>query len=478
MSEDGPKVIPVILCGGAGTRLWPSSREAYPKQFLPLIGDRSTFELTLERVSDRSIFGDPLIVTADAFRFLTADQLARAKRRASILLEPARRDSGPAIAIAAEAITRRSPEALMLVLAADHLVEDVESFVDTVVEGIPAARQGMIVTFGITPTKPATGYGYIAAGETIAGKVRMLERFIEKPTEEVAKELIAAGNLWNSGNFLMRADVFLSELEAHEPAMRMAALEAVAKAKRDDLGDVSFVRVDEAAFKASPAKSVDYAVMERTERSVVVEAPYAWSDLGSWHALWEAAPHDGAGNVKRGDVTLINAKNAYVWSEDGVRTAVVGLDDIVVVTTHDAVLVARREVNSEMKTLVEALSKEEPRLVNRHTRNYRRWGWVQDKDRGERHEVKRILVQPGKGISMHRHLHRSEHWIVVQGTATVIINDEERLIRENQSAYIAVGAWHQMANDGKIPLEIIEVRSGPYLGEDDIIRKDGSPSDI
>ncbi len=473
MSQNQPKVIPVILCGGAGTRLWPSSREAYPKQFLPLIDERSTFELTLERVADREVFGEPIIVTAEAFRFLAADQIARAGQRASILLEPARRDSGPAIAIAAEAVARKSPEALMLVLAADHLVRDVKGFVDTVVDGIAAAQQGMIVTFGITPSKPATGYGYIAAGEAIANKVRRLDRFIEKPSIEEAEKLIAAGNLWNSGNFLFRADVFLSELESFEPAMREAARQAVAKSKRDDLGDVSFVRVDAEAFKSSPSKSVDYAVMERTKRSTVIEAPYDWSDLGSWNALWEAAPHDAAGNAHRGDVTLVDANRSYVWSEDGVRTAVVGLDDIVVVTTHDAVLVARREVNSEMKTLVQALSIADKRLVSEHTRSYRRWGWVQDKDKGERHEVKRILVQPGKAISMHRHLHRSEHWVVVKGTATVIIDKEERLVRENQSSYIPIGAWHQMANDGKIPLELIEVRSGSYLGEDDIVRLDG-----
>jgi mannose-1-phosphate guanylyltransferase / mannose-6-phosphate isomerase len=473
MSAARPKVIPVILCGGAGTRLWPSSREAYPKQFLPLIEEKSTFELTLARVSDKAVFGEPVIVTAEAFRFLTADQVSRAGMRASILLEPARRDSGPAIAIAAEHLARKDAGALMLVLAADHLVKDVKGFVDAVDDGIDAALAGQIVAFGITPTKPATGYGYVAPGAPIGGRVRKLDRFIEKPTSEIAEKLIAAGNLWNSGNFLFRADLFLSELEAFEPAMRKAAQEAVAQAKRDDLGDVSFIRVDADAFRSSPSKSVDYAVMERTTRSAVIEAAYDWSDLGSWHALWEAAEQDDARNATRGDVTLVNANRSYVWSEEGVHTALVGLDDVVVVTTHDAVLVARREVNSEMKQLVDALSRREPSLVTEHTRSYRRWGWVQDKDKGDRHAVKRLLVQPGKNISMHRHLHRAEHWIVVKGTATIIINDEERLLRENQSTFIPIGAWHQMANDGKIALEVIEVRSGSYLGEDDIERKDG-----
>jgi mannose-1-phosphate guanylyltransferase / mannose-6-phosphate isomerase len=467
-----PKVIPVILCGGAGTRLWPSSREAYPKQFLPLIDERSTFELTLDRVSDRDVFGEPLIVTAEGFRFLTADQVSRSGRGASILLEPARRDSGPAIAIAAEFVARTTPGALMLVLAADHLVKDVAGFVSTVVDGIPAAESGMIVTFGITPSKPATGYGYIAAGKALDGKVRKLDRFIEKPDEAKARELIAAGNLWNSGNFLFRADIFLAELDAFEPAMRQACHAAMAGSIRDDLGNVSFVRVDAAAFKSSPAKSVDFAVMERTSRSAVIEAPYDWSDLGSWHALWESADHDDKGNARRGDVTLVNANRSYIWSEDGIRTALVGLDDVVVITTHDAVLVAPREVNSEMKTLVNMLAAEDPHLVTEHTRSFRRWGWVQHKDKGDRHQVKRILIQPGQGMTLQRHLHRAEHWIVVRGTATILINDEEKLLRENQSTYIPIGVWHKIANNGKIPLELIEVRVGSYLGEDDIHRRE------
>jgi mannose-1-phosphate guanylyltransferase / mannose-6-phosphate isomerase len=472
------RVIPVILCGGAGTRLWPSSREAYPKQFLPLIDEKSTFELTIERVSDPAIFGDPVIVTAEAFRFLTADQLSRGGRKGSIILEPARRDSGPAIAIAAEAIAAIEPEALMLVLAADHLVRDVAGFVQTVVDGVPAAEAGHIVTFGITPTKPASGYGYIAPGAPLNGRVRKLDRFIEKPNRETAAALVAAGNFWNSGNFLFRADIFLAELAAFEPAMAEASRKAVTGAKRDDLGDVSFIRVDPDAFKSSPSKSVDYAVMERTARSAVVEAPYDWSDLGSWNALWEVAAQDGAGNATRGEVSLVGAKDCYVWSEEGVTTAIVGLENIAVITTHDAVLVANRDVNAEMKPLVEGLGKRSRALVAEHTRSYRRWGWVQAKDQGERHEVKRILVKPGQTISLHRHLHRSEHWVVVKGTATVTIGDKETIVGENESVFTPIGVWHQMANQGKIPLEVIEVRAGSYLGEDDIERsEDGHAAD-
>jgi mannose-1-phosphate guanylyltransferase / mannose-6-phosphate isomerase len=472
MPNQSLRVTPVILCGGAGTRLWPSSREAYPKQFLPLIGDRSTFELTLARVSDPSLFDEPVIVTAELFRFLTADQLSRASRGGRILLEPARRDSAPAIAIAAHSIAARDPDALMLVLAADHLVRDVAGFVQTVRDGLVAASKGSIITFGITPNQPATGYGYIAPGAPLDEKVRKLDRFIEKPSSEKAKDLIAAGNLWNSGNFLFRAGTFLDELKSFEPDMHAATQKAVEGAHQDNVADISFIRVDVEAFKSSPSKSVDYAVMEPTQRTAVVAATYDWSDLGSWDALWEVAEQDGAGNASRGSVALIDTKNSYVWSDEGVTTAVVGLSDVVVVTTQDAVLVGKRSVNSEMKKLVEKLGSIDRSLVQEHTRSYRPWGWVQAKDGDARHQVKRILVKPGQRISMHRHLHRSEHWIVVKGTASARVNDQDHIIRENQSFYIPLGVWHQLANDGKIPLEVIEVRSGSYLGEDDIMRKD------
>jgi mannose-1-phosphate guanylyltransferase / mannose-6-phosphate isomerase len=473
MPNQSLRVTPVILCGGAGTRLWPSSREAYPKQFLPLIGERSTFELTLDRVADPALFDEPVIVTSELFRFLTADQLSRAARGGQIILEPARRDSAPAIAIAAHAIAVAKPGALMLVLAADHLVRDVTGFVDTVRDGVEAAANGAIVTFGITPSYPATGYGYVAPGAPIDARVNKLERFIEKPDAEKAKALIAAGNLWNSGNFLFRADVFLDELQNFEPAIHAATDKAVKGAHRDNVADISFIRVDVDAFKASPSKSVDYAVMEPTKRTAVVAASYDWSDLGSWDALWESAEQDSAGNASRGSVALIDTKNSYVWSDEGVTTAVVGLSDIVVVTTQDAVLVGKRSVNSEMKKLVETLGKIDRSLVQEHTRSYRPWGWVQAKDGDARHQVKRIFVKPGQRISMHRHLHRSEHWVVVKGTASARIDDTDHIIRENQSFYIPLGTWHQLANEGKIPLEVIEIRSGSYLGEDDIIRKEG-----
>jgi mannose-1-phosphate guanylyltransferase / mannose-6-phosphate isomerase len=472
MPNQSLRVTPVILCGGAGTRLWPSSREAYPKQFLPLIGDRSTFELTLERVSDPSLFDEPVIVTSELFRFLTADQLSRAARGGKIILEPARRDSAPAIAIAAHSIACVQADSLMLVLAADHLVRDIKGFVETVRDGVAAAANGAIVTFGIPPTSPSTGYGYIAPGAPIDAKVKKLERFIEKPDAEKAKALIAAGNFWNSGNFLFRADTFLDELKAFEPAIHTATEKAVNGAHRDDIAGISFIRVDVDTFKSSPSKSVDYAVMEPTTRTAVVAATYDWSDLGSWEALWEVAEQDAAGNASRGSVALIDTKNSYVWSDEGVTTAVVGLSDVVVVTTQDAVLVGKRSVNSEMKKLVETLGSIDRSLVQEHTRSYRPWGWVQAKDGDARHQVKRIFVKPGQSISMHRHLHRSEHWIVVKGTASARINDQDHIIRENQSFYIPLGTWHQLANEGKIPLEVIEVRSGSYLGEDDIIRKD------
>jgi mannose-1-phosphate guanylyltransferase/mannose-6-phosphate isomerase len=465
-----PRVIPVILCGGAGTRLWPSSRETHPKQFLPLVGERSTFELTLERVSDDALFAAPLVVTADAFRFLVADQMQRMGARGEIVLEPMRRDSGAAIAVAAGFVAARQPDALMLVLAADHLVRDVAAFSKSVRDGMAAAASGAIVTFGITPTKPATGYGYIAPGKPIDKAVRKVERFIEKPERAMAVKLIAEGNLWNSGNFLMRADVFLAELARFEPEMHRAALESVAKAKRDQVDDVGFVRLDKDAFASSPTKSVDYAVMERTERSALVTAAYDWSDLGSWNAIWEASDKDEAGNARLGSVETVGARDSFVLSEDGITTALVGLDNVTVVATRDAVLVANREVNSEMKTLVARLGKSNRRITEEHKRVYRPWGWYQQADLGERHQVKRIQVKPGARLSLQKHFHRSEHWVVVKGTATVTVGKKVTIVHENESIYIPGGAWHRMANEGKIPLEIVEVQTGSYLGEDDIVR--------
>lgn len=348
------RIVPVILSGGAGTRLWPASRETYPKQFLPLLGAKSTFEETLGRVSDRAIFTDPVIVTGEDFRFLVADQLTRAGMTGRIVLEPMRRDSGPAIAVAAELIRASDPNAVMLVLAADHLVTDAAAFAATARAGLDAAEAGAIVTFGITPGHAATGYGYIRPGANMDGRVRMVGAFVEKPDVETAQRFLSEGYLWNSGNFLFRADVFLGELRNFEPEIAAAAEAVAQKVVVDRAGAITFERLDREAFAASPAKSVDYAVMERTDRAAVIEADYSWSDLGSWNALWDMSSKDAAGNAVRGNVSLADTRNSYVASED-IHTAVVGLDDIAVITTKDAVLVARRDVGNELKLLVSTL---------------------------------------------------------------------------------------------------------------------------
>ena len=465
------RIVPVILSGGAGTRLWPASREAYPKQFLPLLGDRSTFEDTLARISDRSVFSDPVVVTGEDFRFLVADQLERAGVSGRIVLEPKRRDSGPAIAVAAELIRARDPDAVMLVLAADHLVTDKAAFTETVRSGLDAANAGALVAFGIKPTYPATGYGYIRPGDLMDGKVRMVASFIEKPDEERAAEFVRSGYLWNSGNFLFRADVLLGELKRFEPDIAAAAAKAAAAVAVDQAGGITFERLDRALFAASPSKSVDYAVMERTDRAAVVAANYAWSDLGSWNSLWELSSKDAEGNAVRGKVTLAGTRNSYVASDD-IHTAVVGLEDIAVITTKDAVLVAHRGVANELKDLVTDLRSGAATrsLADEHTRVLRPWGSYEGVDRGQRFQVKRIVVKPGARLSLQKHFHRAEHWIVVTGTATVEVDGATTIVRENESTYIPLGAWHRLANEGKIDLELIEVQSGSYLGEDDIVR--------
>lgn len=465
------RIVPVILSGGAGTRLWPASREGHPKQFLPLLGDRSTFEETLLRVSDASVFADPLIVTGEDFRFLVADQLARAGRAGRIVLEPLRRDSGPAIAVAAELARAADPDAVLLVLAADHLVTDAQAFASTAAAGLAAAEAGALVTFGIRPTHPATGYGYIRPGDLMDGRVRMVAAFVEKPDEATAARFLAEGYMWNSGNFLFRADVFLTELARFEPGIAQAAKSVAETMVVDQVGNLSFERIDRAAFAASPAKSVDYAVMERTDRAAVIEADYAWSDLGSWEALWAMSDKDEAGNAVRGSVSLAGTRNSYVASDD-VHTAVIGLDDVAVIATKDAVLVGRRSVAGELKTLVAELrtSDETRRLADEHRKVLRPWGSYESVDRGERFQVKRIVVRPGARLSLQKHFHRSEHWIVVKGTATVEVDAETKIVRENENVYIPLGAWHRLANEGKIDLELIEVQSGSYLGEDDIVR--------
>ena len=462
-------ITPVIVCGGTGTRLWPLSRESRPKQFMPLMGDLSTFQQVLHRVSEPAIFGRPIVVTNVEFRFAVAEQLLAIGHVADILLEPQGRDSGPAIAVAAEFASRRDPSAVLLVLAADHVMQDTEAFRSACKDALGQAVAGRIVTFGVRPDAPMTSYGYIKPGAQLGNSpVHAVEAFVEKPDVATATKYMNEGYLWNSGNFLFRADVMLAEIAKFEPAMRAAAAASVdALAK-----DLDFLRLPEQEFLASPKKSIDFAVMERTALAAVLPVSFGWSDIGTWSALWKELRHDDDRNVVNGPVMLIDTRNSLVFSDESILTSVVGVDDIVVVATPDSVLVVPKDQSEKVKQLVDALKKERRREAIEHRRIYRPWGYYQGVDVGPRHQVKRIVVNPGSKLSLQKHHHRSEHWVVVKGTAEVTVGDDVRPVHENESIYVPIGARHRLANPGKIPLELIEVQVGSYLGEDDIIRFD------
>jgi mannose-1-phosphate guanylyltransferase/mannose-6-phosphate isomerase len=458
---------PVILCGGAGTRLWPASREALPKQFLKLVGERSTFQDTCLRVRDRGLFAPPLVVANRSYRFLVREQLDEIGVEAEIVLEPTRRDSAPAAAAAANLIARHQPKALVLLLAADHVVREPENFVAACRTAAAAARSGHIVTFGIEPSLPATGYGYIRPGGTIAGAdgTRAVAAFVEKPDAATAERYVTDGYLWNSGNFLFRADVFLDEYRAFAPASADAAARAVENASRD----LGFVLLDPDAFAATKPESVDYAVMEKTKRAAVLPARFGWSDLGGWNTVWSLSPRDPEENATRGSVVLIDAKGNLVTSETKL-TALVGVDNLVVVVEDDAVLIAARDRTEELRQVVARLREQGRPEADLHTRVRRPWGSFQTVDQGERFKVKRIIVKPGGRLSLQRHKQRAEHWVVVRGTARVSIGEDVRELKENESIYVPLGADHRLENAGSEPLEIIEVQTGSYLGEDDIVR--------
>jgi mannose-1-phosphate guanylyltransferase/mannose-6-phosphate isomerase len=460
-------VIPVLMCGGAGTRLWPVSRESMPKQFVPLVGERSTFQQTLARISDPAMFARPIVITNTDFRFIVAEQLREIGIAADIVLEPARRDSGPAVAVAAVLAERRDPQAAVLVLAADHIVRKPEEFIAACRNAAAATAEGRIVTFGIRPTSPATSYGYIRPGARLNGTAALaVEAFVEKPDAATAARYVAENYLWNSGNFMFRADVMLDEITKFEPAMAEAARAAVAELTQD----LDFQRLAPEPFARAPKKSIDYAVMERTELAAVVQADMGWSDVGSWDAVWDNLEHDSAGNAVSGQAIVLDSRNTLVRSDDGVLTAVIGLDDAIVITTGDAVLVASREKAEQVKALVEQLKAQNRREAVEHRRMYRPWGYYQGVDAGARYQVKRIVVTPGAALSLQKHFHRAEHWVVVKGTAEVTVGTNVHTIHENESIYIPIGSLHRMANPGKIPLELIEVQVGSYLGEDDIVR--------
>lgn len=457
-------IVPLIMCGGAGTRLWPSSREGRPKQFLRLFGPLSTFQDTVKRVSDPAVFGRPIVITNNQYRFLVAEQLTEIGAEADILLEPMRRDSGPAIAAGAAFAIKRGDD-LVLALAADHLVTDTEAFVAACrVAGVAAAK-GSIVTFGVKPDRPAVEYGYIQRGQSLGDQVFAVEKFVEKPDEAKATSYIAQDYLWNSGNFVFRASGLLDEYRAFEAVTVDAAIAAV-----DTAGaDLGFVTLSPDAFGQAHPSSIDYAVMERTKRAAVVPVTYRWSDVGSWQAVWELSNKDGDGNSAQGSAVFVDTRNSYA-SSDKALVSLFGVDDLVVVASEDAVLIADRKDTVGMKQLVQKLKEVAPAVTEDHLKVHRPWGNYQSLDSGARYQVKRIVVKMGGKLSLQFHNHRAEHWVVVRGTAKVTVGDEVKTLHENESVYIPIGTPHRLENPGKIDLELIEVQTGSYLGEDDIVR--------
>lgn len=457
---------PVILSGGSGTRLWPLSREQMPKQFLRLTGEQSLLQQTLARLAD--ITAQPaMLMGHHAHRFLMAEQLREAGQQGQVVLEPEGRNTAPAIACAALLARQTGDDPLLLVLPADHVIGDVAAFTDSVRRATPLAEQGYLVTFGVVPTHPETGYGYIACGAAL-GDGHHLDVFIEKPPLEKAKALLAEGNtLWNSGMFLLRASDYLAELARLQPDMLAACQVAVDEAHHD----LDFLRLHEASFKRCPSESIDYAVMEHCARAAVVPLDARWSDIGSFDALMATHTPDAAGNVVTGDGVLRDTQRSLVVANHRL-VATLGVEDLVVVETSDSVLVARRDHAQGVKQLVAALSAAGRREPCSSPLVHRPWGSFQAMDSGQRYQVKHITVRPGARLSLQRHHHRAEHWVVVSGTARVTVEERTFLVSENQSTYIPIGALHRLENPGKIPLELIEVQSGSYLGEDDIERLD------
>ena len=461
--------IPVILSGGSGSRLWPTSRKLLPKQFLPLLSEQSMLQETALRVRDVPGSEAPIVVSNDEHRFLIAEHMRQAGVRPSVqILEPVGRNTAPAIAAAAFAAVRGEPAAMLCVLPSDHLIRDQAAFARSVQQALALAGEGRLVTFGMQPTEPATGYGYIERGAAIVGSENafLVKRFVEKPDTETARTFLASGLFyWNSGMFVFSAARYLAELQRFRPDIHGA----VEKAMEGAVVDMDFLRLGLAEFSACPSESVDYAVMEKTDNAAVLAADLGWSDVGSWSSLWEAGARDDAGNVVNGDVYLSEASNCYVRAE-GRLVCVLGVDSVVVVETDDAILVANRDRAQEVKQVVEWLEREGRSEHVTRRKVYRPWGYYESIDAGDRFQVKRIMVNPGAALSLQMHHHRAEHWVVVSGAAKVTCDDKVTLLSENQSTYIPVGMKHRLENPGVLPLFLIEVQSGSYLGEDDIVR--------
>jgi mannose-1-phosphate guanylyltransferase/mannose-6-phosphate isomerase len=460
-------LIPVILCGGSGTRLWPLSRDGYPKQFLRLLGEDSLLQQTVARLNGMERMEPPMLVCNEGSRFIVAEQMREIGiQNPQILLEPARRNTAPAIASAAVRAMADGRDPLLLVLPSDHIIKDVEAFAAAIAIGREAAAAGSLVTFGIKPLGPETGYGYIRAASAEKKGAQPVLEFVEKPNRATAEQYIASGHYyWNSGMFLFRASRYLEELQRYQPEVAAACKRAVEQAKQD----ADFLRLDAAAYAGSPDIAVDYAVMERTDSAAMVALDARWSDIGSWSSVWEAAEKDENSNAVQGDVLLQDCHNCLVHGSSRLVTAV-GLENIAVIETADALLIMDTAHAQDTKKVVAQLLESERTEATQHRQVYRPWGWYDSIGNGDRFQVKRISVKPGAKLSLQMHHHRAEHWVVVRGTAKIVNGEQEYMLTENQSTYIPVGAVHSLENPGKIPLELIEIQSGAYLGEDDIVR--------
>ena len=457
-------MIPVILSGGSGTRLWPLSRGQYPKQFLPLVSEKTMIQETVIRLNGLENLQPPIAVCNEDHRFMMAEQLWEiGVKPAAIILEPMGKNTAPAVAIAALSV---KPDDVLIVLPADHVIVDRETFHQAVIEADSLARQGRLVTFGIVPTEPETGYGYIKRSDSRQGDAFVVEAFVEKPDMATAQRYLDSGDyFWNSGMFAFTAGSYLEELNKFNPGMLRACREALQGAQKD----LDFTRLDKETFSACPSDSIDYAVMEKTDKAVVIPLDAGWNDVGSWSALWDVTRKDAAGNAVFGDVITLETENSYLYSKNKLVVAL-GVQDLVVVETDDALLVATKDKVQEVKEIVAELKQRRRKEADSHRKVYRPWGHYDSVDNGERHQTKRIVVKPGAKLSLQKHHHRAEHWIVVKGTALVTKGDQQILLAENESIYIPLGTVHCLENPGVIALEMVEVQSGSYLGEDDIVR--------
>lgn len=469
MTQRQGRIVPVLLSGGTGSRLWPLSRETYPKQLLSLLGEKTLLQQTALRVIDPSMFGAMMVVANAEHRFAIAEQLRSVGvTDPTLVLEPLGKNTAPAIAIAALVAVESDPDAVILAMPVDHWIRNAEAFRAAVGVGVAAARKGKFVLFGLRPTAPTTGFGYIRAADQLAAApgVHAVADFVEKPDLVTAERLLAAGDyLWNSGIFLLPARQLIDEMAQLVPDVLAACRAALTGATRD----LDFLRLDENAFRACPSISLDYAVMAKTDRAAVIPGDFDWSDIGSWSALWKMGDKDDSGNVAIGDVVIEEASGCYVRGE-GPLVAALGVENLIIAATPDVVLVASKDRDQDVAKLVGRLKANGHRSATQTQSVHRPWGYYQSIHAGDRFQVKRITVNPGAKLSLQKHFHRAEHWVVVNGTAIVTRDDEEILLRENESIFVPLGCMHRLENPGKVPLNLIEVQSGPYLGEDDIVR--------